>query len=98
MTVSHWSAASPSLTLPRVGGGDFSARPSYAIALACGLGSGVPSHEPRGLASKLRSVHLPSDSRPIALAAAPPIQLRLSSLRSLRLRILPPQGGKRSVL
>jgi membrane-bound lytic murein transglycosylase A len=28
-------------------------------------------------------------------AAAPPIQLRLSSLRSLRLRILPPQGGKR---
>jgi membrane-bound lytic murein transglycosylase A len=28
-------------------------------------------------------------------AAAPPIQLRLGSLRSLRLRILPPQGGKR---
>jgi hypothetical protein len=26
--------------------------------------------------------------------AAPPIQLRLSSLRSLSLRILPPQGGK----
>ena len=29
-------------------------------------------------------------------AASPPIQLRLSSLRSQRLRILPPQGGKRS--
>src|ERR687887_20971 len=29
-----------------------------------------------------------------AVAAPPPIQLRLSSLRSLRLRILPPQGGK----
>src|SRR5688572_32418740 len=32
---------------------------------------------------------------PDARAASPPIQLRLSSLRSLRLRILPPQGGKR---
>src|SRR5688572_10505909 len=28
-------------------------------------------------------------------AASPPIQLRLSSLRSPRLRILPPQGGKK---
>src|SRR5262245_1701965 len=28
----------------------------------------------------------------------PPIQLRLSSLRSLRLRILPPRGGKRSLV
>src|SRR5688572_32356416 len=34
---------------------------------------------------------------PDARAAAPPIQLRLSSLRSLRLRILPPQGGKGSI-
>src|SRR5688500_15781024 len=29
-----------------------------------------------------------------ALAVPPPIQLRLGSLRSPRLRILPPQGGK----
>src|SRR5881628_1111519 len=37
-------------------------------------------------------------SAPDHRAAAPPIQLRLSSLRSLRLRILPPQGGKRGLL
>ena len=33
-----------------------------------------------------------------AIAALPPIQLRLSSLRSLSLRILPPQGGKGKLL
>jgi membrane-bound lytic murein transglycosylase A len=31
-------------------------------------------------------------------AASPPIRLRLSSLRSLRLRIVPPQGGKGSLV
>src|SRR5688500_3531888 len=56
-----------------------------------GMG-GAAAQCPRPLAASHRCVAFADR------AASPPIQLRLSSLRSLSLRILPPQGGKRTLL